>query len=47
MIDNQHSIFFIFLMQVVEKHQAHHKVKMILLRNVDDYGKKGQVRPWQ
>ena len=44
MIDNQHSIL---LMQVVEKHQAHHKVKMILLRNVDDYGKKGQVRSWQ
>jgi len=31
------------LYEVVEKHQAHHKVKMILLRNVDDYGKKGQV----
>ena len=45
MIDIQHSI--LLNLQVVEKHQAHHKVKMILLRNVDDYGKKGQVRSWQ
>ena len=29
--------------QVVEKHQLHHSIKLILLRNVDDYGKKGQV----
>ena len=26
-----------------EKFQPHHKVKLILLRNVDDYGKKGQI----
>ena len=31
------------LVQVVEKHQLHHSIKLILLRNVDDYGKKGQV----
>merc|ERR1711915_145522 len=26
-----------------EKHQLHHTIKLILLRNVDDYRKKGQV----
>jgi len=31
------------LYEVVEKHQLHHSIKLILLRNVDDYGKKGQV----
>jgi len=31
------------LYEVEEKFQPHHKVKLILLRNVDDYGKKGQV----
>ena len=31
------------LYDVVEMHQAHHTVKVILLRNVDDYGKRGQV----
>ena len=31
------------LYEVVEKAQRHHDVKLILLRNVDDYGKKGQV----
>jgi len=29
--------------EVEEKHQPHHSVKLILLRNVDDYGIKGQV----
>ena len=29
--------------EVVEKSQHHHNVKLILLRNVDDYGRKGQV----
>ena len=29
--------------QVVEKAQRHHTVKVILLRNVDDYGRRGQV----
>jgi len=31
------------LYEVVEKHQLHHNIKLILLRNVDDFGKKGQV----
>lgn len=31
------------LYEVEEKFQPHHKVKLILLRNVDDYGKKGQI----
>jgi len=31
------------LYEVIEKHQLHHTIKLILLRNVDDYGKKGQV----
>ena len=31
------------LYEVEEKAQFHHNVKVILLRNVDDYGKKGQV----
>ena len=31
------------LYDVQEKSQLHHNVKVILLRNVDDYGKKGQV----
>ena len=31
------------LYEVVEKAQHHHKVKVILLRNVDDYGRRGQV----
>ena len=26
-----------------EKFQPHHKIKLILLRNVDDFGKKGQI----
>ena len=29
--------------EVEEKSQPHHDVKLILLRNVDDYGVKGQV----
>ena len=29
--------------EVEEKSQLHHDVKLILLRNVDDYGVKGQV----
>ena len=29
--------------EVEEKAQHHHDVKLILLRNVDDYGVKGQV----
>jgi len=29
--------------EIEEKHQPHHKVKLILLRNVDDYGRKGQI----
>lgn len=28
---------------VEEKYQPHHEVKVILLRNVDDYGRKGQI----
>ena len=32
-----------FVFKVEEKFQPHHKVKLILLRNVDDYGKKGQI----
>ena len=31
------------LYEVVEKAQHHHTVKVILLRNVDDYGRRGQV----
>ena len=31
------------LYEVVEKSQRHHTIKVILLRNVDDYGRRGQV----
>jgi len=31
------------LYEVDEKFQPHHKIKLILLRNVDDYGRKGQI----
>lgn len=31
------------LYEVEEKYQPHHKIKLILLRNVDDFGKKGQI----
>jgi len=31
------------LYEVEEKFQPHHKIKLILLRNVDDFGKKGQI----
>ena len=31
------------LYEVSEKNQTHHNIKLILLRNVDDFGKKGQV----
>jgi len=31
------------LYEVEEKSQLHHDVKLILVRNVDDYGVKGQV----
>lgn len=33
--------------EVEEKHQPHHEIKLILLRNVDDYGLKGQIIKWK
>ena len=33
--------------EVEEKHQPHHEIKLILLRNVDDYGIKGQIIKWK
>jgi len=29
--------------EIDEKYQPHHKIKLILLRNVDEYGNKGQI----